>query len=127
MKRTKPIMLFVCMLTAIAMALAFTIQPAQAVRPAVCQRANISPQWDLICLAEFAALGIGAGVWEARRKQDTWCKDEFKNGVDLNKKIGAGNVHPCKNVFHYCTSYSYYYLHYQWNRDCFAYDHGLLK
>ena len=126
MKSAKPIMFFVCMLTAIAMALAFTIQPALAGRPAVCHRANISPDWSAVCAAEFAALGIGAAVWETRRKQDVWCKDQFAKGVDLNKKIG-GNTHPCKNVMSYCFHYSFDYLHYQWNSECFAYDNHLLK
>ncbi len=114
-------------LAAIAMVLAFAIQPVQAGRPPQCHRAKIEPHWDAICVGEFAALGIGAIVWEKRRTLDVWCKDQFKKGVDLNKKIGAGNDHPCKNAMSYCVQYSLEYLHYQWNSECYAYDNGLRK
>lgn len=120
-------MKFIVSLAAIAMVLAFTIQPAQAGRPAQCHRAKVQLNWCEICAVEFAALGAGAIVWEARRMKDTWCQDQFKKKVDLDRKLPNGADHPCKNNLTYCLRYSKTYLHYQWNSECYAYDNHLRK
>ncbi len=103
MNMAKPIKLIVCWLAAIAillpaMAWAETdcqYPPLKKSRPTPIMTANAA---GVVCAAEIAT-GVGAIVWEVRRKMDGYIAGNFAR---------------------YCVEYSMYCPHYAWQKGCYC-------
>ena len=57
---------------------------------------------------------------------DEYCQHVGYNPYDMSG-IHVNDQEPCTNPLQYCFRYSWEFLHYQWNKECYAYLNRLKK